>query len=879
VTSTGGKGGGGGTTATGGSGVDGGGPATITLDFPSHDFGVLAVGQMGSNATFALTNVGGSSTGSLSVNLSGTSQGFSNSMDGCNGHVLVPGDTCRIVVGLTPTTATALTATLTVSASPGGQVTATLTGAGVASDSLKITPTSHDFGTTPPGMTSVAQTFMVTNTGSVAVGSKTALATMLAGNNPTEFVVSNDTCTSAATLVAGAGCSVAVSFKPASPGDKTSSLLVSASPGGTVAASLSGTAPSPAALTLAPASGSSTTFGTVNVGSSATETFTVANGGGQASTAVTVTLTGSGFTVVTPAAGDCVSGTTTLAPGASCTIHVRFSPSAAGGAAAALGVSAMAGGTPTALQLSGTGAGMASFVPASSTIALGTVEVGTAATGSVTLMNGGNITTGAPTLTNNDPAELTIVTNGCMAALSPNGSCMISFKLTPSAGGSRSAIFSITSNPGGTAAVTVTATGAYRLTITKAGSGTGTVTSMPAGLNCGSTCSALFVGGTQVTVQARTTNGSGSFVSDVRGGGCAGPQRDCVIMTLNSPVTVTTTFSPMNQNLVFVSSMGFPTNLGNAAAYDAKCNAVATAAGINTTAGNGYVAVTCDAASLVTDRLGTSARGWVRMDGGPFADTQATLLNGTNPIVFDPVFFDETGVTQTGVVQTGCGWDDTAITNQNCMNFTIGDGSASGTGGLPTGGGEAWIDVAGLSCSSTVQIYCMGKTKSVAVAPTTTTGRKVWLTNEVYQVGGASTPDQVCQMERPAGVTTAQALIATTSRTAASVLAPGMNYVRVDGSLVGTGAALAAGNPINGIWQSANGNYTLIGFLRAWTGAADLNSVGLTGDTCGNWTNPAGTGVQGVYQETNNWWDWASSTCDASQPANTSVLYCVQTAP
>src|SRR5262249_11024101 len=162
---------------------------------------------------------------------------------------------------------------------------------------------------------------------------------------------------------------------------------------------------------------------------------------------------------------------------------------------------------------------------------------------------------------------------------------------------------------------------------------------------------------------------------------------------------------------------------------------------------------------LVTDRLGTSARGWVRMDGAPFADTQASLLSGTNPIVFVPVFFDETGVTQTGVVQSGCGWDDTALNFQNCMNVTIGDGSASCSGGIPTGGCEAWIDIAGLSSMSTVPIYCMGKTKSVAVAAVPASGRKIWITNEAYPVGGASTPDQVCQMERPAGVTTAQALI------------------------------------------------------------------------------------------------------------------------
>jgi hypothetical protein len=44
--------------------------------------------------------------------------------------------------------------------------------------------------------------------------------------------------------------------------------------------------------------------------------------------------------------------------------------------------------------------------------------------------------------------------------------------------------------------------GSYTLTITKAGTGTGTVTSNPAGINCGTTCLAAFTRGTQVTLTA-----------------------------------------------------------------------------------------------------------------------------------------------------------------------------------------------------------------------------------------------------------------------------------------------------------------------------------------------------------------------------------------
>ena len=101
--------------------------------------------------------------------------------------------------------------------------------------------------------------------------------------------------------------------------------------------------------------------------------------------------------------------------------------------------------------------------------------------------------------------------------------------------------------------------------------------------------------------------------------GCTGPFRDCAI-NLAASISLSAMFSPMVNNLVFVSSARFPTSLGSAMAYDAKCNAAATTAGINDSASASYIAFTSDASSNAATRLG-SARGWVRMDGQPFADT------------------------------------------------------------------------------------------------------------------------------------------------------------------------------------------------------------------------------------------------------------------
>ena len=73
------------------------------------------------------------------------------------------------------------------------------------------------------------------------------------------------------------------------------------------------------------------------------------------------------------------------------------------------------------------------------------------------------------------------------------------------------------------------------LTVTKNGTGAGTVTSSPAGINCGATCSSNFPGGTSVTLTASATAGS-TFVG-WSGGGCSGTG-PCVV-TLNANTTVT----------------------------------------------------------------------------------------------------------------------------------------------------------------------------------------------------------------------------------------------------------------------------------------------------------------------------------------------------
>jgi virginiamycin B lyase len=103
------------------------------------------------------------------------------------------------------------------------------------------------------------------------------------------------------------------------------------------------------------AAGSSSDFGTQVLGTSATEAFTVGNSGQAGSTALSVSLSGADYAILTPVNGDCINGATTLAVGASCTIHVGFTPTMAGVRPGSLAVSAIVGGSPPAITLTAHG--------------------------------------------------------------------------------------------------------------------------------------------------------------------------------------------------------------------------------------------------------------------------------------------------------------------------------------------------------------------------------------------------------------------------------------------------------------------------------------------------------------------------------------------
>jgi endoglucanase len=106
----------------------------------------------------------------------------------------------------------------------------------------------------------------------------------------------------------------------------------------------------------------------------------------------------------------------------------------------------------------------------------------------------------------------------------------------------------------------------FALSVTKAGTGTGTITSAPAGINCGSTCSANYSSGTSVTLTAAAASGStfGGW-----SGACTGTGTCTLSMTAVRAVTAT--FNTSGTGTTCANPITFTGNTNNFNTTGAVC--------------------------------------------------------------------------------------------------------------------------------------------------------------------------------------------------------------------------------------------------------------------------------------------------------------------
>lgn len=347
---------------------------------------------------------------------------------------------------------------------------------------LAISRPSLDFGTLTTGAESAAAPLEVTNTGTAA---SAPLVTLLEGAGGPSFVVVQDGC-QGKSLAPQAKCAVQVKFRPTAVGPMTATFRASDPGGASATTTLTGTGIAPGALTITPAPFA---YGDHAVGSKTPHSFEVANTGGSATGALTLSLTGTDqgqFQIV----NDLCSGRPLAATGR-CTVDVLFIPGSLGTKTASLLATATPGGTGSA-GLSGNGVTDAAVELTPAPYDFGPVDVGAAGPPkqTFTATNRGGLATSALTLqllgANSDQFPVTGDTCGSKI-LAPGASCTVDVTFKPTTRGPKTGSLQVTS---GTAVTGSALSGAgrdyARLSVTKSGAGTGTVSG--GGIDCGATC-------------------------------------------------------------------------------------------------------------------------------------------------------------------------------------------------------------------------------------------------------------------------------------------------------------------------------------------------------------------------------------------------------
>jgi hypothetical protein len=207
---------------------------------------------------------------------------------------------------------------------------------------LSVTGGPVSFGNVVTGTTSGSRTLTLTNSGTGAANTiAVAVATTSTPTTPNQFARLGGTC--GATLAAGASCTITVTFSPTTAGAKTGTVTITANvtvAGSPVALSGTGVA-AVVSASLTPTSWNATCTGAVGCGLLApTQVFTLTNTGNTTLTGITQGVLGgtnaNQWTVIRllstcgPATGGQLLGQTTLAPGTSCVVTVRFQPTTTG---------------------------------------------------------------------------------------------------------------------------------------------------------------------------------------------------------------------------------------------------------------------------------------------------------------------------------------------------------------------------------------------------------------------------------------------------------------------------------------------------------------------------------------------------------------------
>jgi probable HAF family extracellular repeat protein len=327
------------------------GPAVTVLP-GGLDFGAQSVGVGSGSQVLLIQNTGNEPLDIAGVSLTGANKDdFRITADGATGTHLLPGRIGTVSVRFTPGAMGSRGASLAITDSAlGSPQLVPLAGTGVAA-SVGMTPDHLSFGEQLVGATSAEQSVSITNIGTAPL---TIFGVSFTGEGASDFALLTDI--GGFTLGPGSTGTITLRFKPTAAGLRSANLSISDSAPGTphlVALSGTGTAPR-VRLGISRLEGPrELEFERQPLGTtSGTQSVTLSNTGTAPLSINGVKLDGTNA-VEFAIASD--TGEATLAPGASRTLTLRFTPGAAGLRGASLVFSDSAPGSPHALVLRGTG--------------------------------------------------------------------------------------------------------------------------------------------------------------------------------------------------------------------------------------------------------------------------------------------------------------------------------------------------------------------------------------------------------------------------------------------------------------------------------------------------------------------------------------------
>ena len=415
-----------------------------------HDFGPQLVGTSSEPVTFTVTNSG---TGDLHVGtaaLDGPDAGqYLVPVDGdhCSGQTVSPGASCSVDVLFEPVIAGTTSATLVIASDDAASpATATLSGTG-SQPAANLSPNQHAFGQTLIGTTTDAFTFTITNTGSADLHLGTA---GLAGTSPGQYAIPSTQTTARArrSRRAPAAASMSSLRPPNAASSRPPWSSAPDDPATPAKATLSGSGIQPVA-SLTP---DKLQFGQQVIGTTSNPaTFTITNTGNadlHVGHGRPRRSAANQFSIPTDA-DHCSSQT--LAPAATCTVDVVFSPTATGKQQASLSIPSDDAASPATAALVGTGTQPAAGLTPDQRD-FGSQLVGTSSdpvTFTVTNAGTADLHVGTAALNGADADQFSVPTTGdhCSGqTVTPGSRCSLDVVFAPTTPGTKQATLLIASD-------------------------------------------------------------------------------------------------------------------------------------------------------------------------------------------------------------------------------------------------------------------------------------------------------------------------------------------------------------------------------------------------------------------------------------------------